>query len=158
MEVWKKVKGFENYEVSNYGNVKSLKYNKIRLLKQEKVKGYLRVSLSKENKVKRFQVHRLVAESFITNYLNKPCVNHINGIKIDNRVSNLEWATYSENEIHSYNYLQKKNHNRKLKDEQVFFIKNKAIKGKNGNIKRLAKKFKVDVTTIYNILKNKYYA
>jgi hypothetical protein len=144
MEVWKKIEGFENYEVSNYGNVKSLKYNKIRLLKQENVKGYLRVSLSKENKVKRFQVHRLVALSFIKNIENKPCVNHINGIKTDNTVENLEWVTYSENEKHSFNFLEKKGNGilgRKIDIKELDNIKNLY---KNGMYQK-------DIAIIYNV-------
>jgi len=65
-------------------------------------KGYLRVNLTKNNFLKWFSVHRLVAEAFIENPLNLPQVNHKNGIKNDNRVENLEWITQSENTIHSF--------------------------------------------------------
>jgi hypothetical protein len=168
MEVWKKIEEFENYEVSNYGNVKRLdslvyqsgkiyKY-KGRILKQENNKGYKRVSLSKGKIVKRFQVHRLVAIYFLENIYNKKCVNHINGMKFDNRVENLEWVSYSENERHSYDVLKKINPIRKLTNEQANYIKAVGFKGKDGNIKELANIYGVNVTTIYNILKNKYYA
>jgi hypothetical protein len=158
MEVWKKIEGFEDYEVSTNGVVISNKYSKKRILKKELSKGYLRVSLCKENKVKRFLVHRLVALSFLKNEDNKKCVNHKDGNKLNNSLGNLEWSTHSENEIHSYNYLNKKNPIRKLDNSQVIYIRNKAVKGRKGNIKYLADNFNVDVSTIYNILKNKYYA
>jgi len=157
MEVWKTIKDFKNYEVSNYGNIRSNHYSKVRILKQENAKGYLRVSLSKDNIVYRFQVHRLVAIHFILNIQEKPCVNHIDGNKLNNNVSNLEWCTYSENEKHSYKVLNKINPIRKLDLKKVNHIREKAFKGRNGNIKQLSLFYNVNVSTIYNILKNKYY-
>jgi len=167
MEVWKKIEGFENYEVSNYGNVKRLdslvyqlgkfyKY-KGRILKQETTRGYKRVTLSKLNITKRFLVHRLVSVYFLENTNEKPCVNHIDGNRLNNNYLNLEWVTYSENEKHSYNILGKINPIRKLTSEQANYVKIIGIKGKKGNIKELANNYNVDVSTIYNILNNKYY-
>jgi len=114
-EVWKDIAGFEGcYQVSNLGNVKSLyrlvgcafgakKSTPEKILKGVSSKhGYLFVNVGK-NKT----IHRLVALAFIPNPDNKPCINHINGIKSDNRLDNLEWCTYSENTTHSYiNSLQ----------------------------------------------------
>lgn len=107
-EIWKSVKGYEGlYEVSNLGRVRSIDrivrcnsgINIIKgcILKQylEK-KGYLRVHLCNKQIGKHFLVHRLVAEAFIPNPDNKPTVNHINHDRTDNRVENLEWATFSE--------------------------------------------------------------
>jgi hypothetical protein len=68
------------------------------LLGRKNKPGYIRVWVST---TKSEQVHRLVANTFIPNPLNKPCVNHINAIPSDNRVSNIEWVTYSENTIHA---------------------------------------------------------
>jgi len=171
METWVKVKDFENYEVSNLGKVRRLdsvviqggvktRY-KGRVLSQENVKGYKRVTLSKGKIVKRFTVHRLVLMSFTKNLYNKPCVNHINGDKLDNRLSNLEWVTYSENEIHSIKVLKKKNSNRKLSERAVIDIrencKKATTKNSFSNVSSFMEKYNVCRHTILHVLNNKYY-
>ena len=97
IEVWKPVKDWENlYEVSNFGNVRSLHYkNPYKMKPVLDNKGYLRVSFVKRNskKYKRFGVHRLVAEAFILNPDNLPQVNHKDENKQNNCVDNLEWCT-----------------------------------------------------------------
>jgi hypothetical protein len=100
-EYWKDIEGYEGlYQVSNLGRVKSLRSNKI--LKQQTDKnGYKRVILSYLNKQKCFQVHRLVAIAFILNTDDKPTVNHEDGNKENNLVSNLSWATNSEQTKHA---------------------------------------------------------
>ena len=109
-EEWRDIVGYEGeYQVSNLGRVKSLSrfiFNgKGTFLSQEKIlngfktkKGYIRVELHKKS----FAIHRLVAQAFIPNELNKPQVNHIDGDKSNNCVSNLEWCTNGENQIHAY--------------------------------------------------------
>lgn len=108
-EVWKPVIGYESrYEVSNMGNVRSLNYRstgKTRMLKPvTEGKGYLMVGLCCNQTMKWGKVHRLVASAFIPNPENKPQVNHINGIKTDNRADNLEWVTNGENLRHAYKH------------------------------------------------------
>ena len=101
-EVWKSIKDYEGlYEVSNLGRVKSFNYRgtgKEKILKNiECNNGYLTVGLTKDRKQKFFFIHRLVAEAFIPNLDNKPCIDHINTIKTDNRVENLRWVNHEEN-------------------------------------------------------------
>lgn len=106
-EIWKDIKWYEGlYKVSNMGNVMSLKWGKERILKKRiEGRGYFWVVLCLEWVQKSLKVHRLVSQAFIWNPQNKPQVNHINWIKTDNRLENLEWCTNSENQLHSYNVL-----------------------------------------------------
>ena len=106
-EIWKDIEWYEwKYQVSNMGNVRSLMYWKIRLLKSKNNhQWYPLICLSTTNKKCRVdskKIHRLVAKAFIPNPKNKICVNHINGIKHDNRFENLEWCTHSENLKHAF--------------------------------------------------------
>ena len=114
MEVWKDIKDYEGfYQVSNFGNVRSLHFNKKKILcKCFDSCLYHIVTLKLNKKQKTFKVHRLVANTFIENKFKKETVNHINGIKTDNTIYNLEWATRKEQSIHSYkNSLQVKTNN-----------------------------------------------
>lgn len=98
---WKLIEGFDGiYSVSNYGEVRNNKTGRLmKPIKNEK--GYLRVGLTTNGKLKCMRVHRLVAQAFIHNPDNKPEVNHIDFNKENNCVSNLEWVTGKENTKHS---------------------------------------------------------
>ena len=110
MEIWKDIEGYENkYQISNLGNVKSLEtWTGDKYIWREKIlknmvygNGYYYVCLSKNGKVKKYKVNRLVAQAFIPNPDNKPFTNHIDGDKLNNNVDNLEWCTQSENMKHA---------------------------------------------------------
>lgn len=102
-EIWKSLDFMEytDYEVSNWGNVKSLNYRrsrKERILKPNKNNdGYLLVGLSNNGKRKLFTIHQLVALAFIPNPFNLPCINHKDENPLNNHVSNLEWCTHKYN-------------------------------------------------------------
>lgn len=108
IEIWKDINGYEGfYQISNFGNVKSLarscgtklkKYTcKERILKKRKIDGYYTVALYKNGKMKSFKCSRLVAQAFIPNPTNLPCVNHIDEDKYNDCVSNLEWCSIKYN-------------------------------------------------------------
>lgn len=116
-EIWKDIKNYEGlYKISNLGNVKSLKTNKN--LYYSKSRNYLRVSLNKNGIRKGYFIHRLVAQAFIPNPNNYPCVNHKDCNGNNNKVNNLEWCTYKQN--NSY-----KNHNLKRNiSSAIYYLKN----------------------------------
>ena len=94
-EIWKEI-GINNYFVSNYGRIK--KKEEIRKLKPN-ANGYIKITINSKS----YSVHRLVALAFIPNIENKEFVNHIDGNKTNNKLTNLEWATCLENNIHKIN-------------------------------------------------------
>ena len=137
-EIWKDIEGYEGYQVSNLGRVRSLdRYNsrgywiKGCILKpiMDK-KGYLTVGLSKNGQRKAFKVHRLVALHFIPNIENKPEIDHINTIKIDNTVflnedgsvnydkTNLRWATPKENSNNPISLVNKSESKKGIKNHR----------------------------------------
>lgn len=105
-EVWKPIFGYETYQISNYGRVKN-KFGMIKTMVNV-LSGYSEVSLTKNNKRHTIRLHRLVAHAFCEGYSEeKCCVNHIDGNIQNNKASNLEWCSYSENLIHSYDELNR---------------------------------------------------
>lgn len=113
-EIWRAIDGYNYYEISDLGNVRSKDrmivtidgksyIKKGHQLKPKKHKdGYLFITLTDKKNRRNLYIHRLVAGSFIANEDNKPQVNHINGIKSDNTKINLEWVTDAENSMHAY--------------------------------------------------------
>lgn len=108
MEIWKDIKGYEDiYQISNLGRVKNTKRNTCLKPRIGKL-GYCRVALYKNKNPKHILIHRIVANHFIENTYNKETVNHKDGNKQNNNVNNLEWATKSENSLHSFRVLKRK--------------------------------------------------
>lgn len=171
-EEWRDIEGYEGlYQVSSLGRVKSLnrkvraKNNSIAIKKGKILKpvhhhsGYLVVSLRDyKSKLSQKSIHRLVAKAFILNPENKMVVNHINGIKTDNSISNLEWNTPAENTAHANltgltDIRGEKNINSKLTTEQIRQIRQEYVKGSNTHgTTSLAQKYKVSQRTIYLIV------
>lgn len=161
-ETWKIIPNYnKDYQVSNFGRVKSLKYNRERILTPDTDRGYKRATLCVDNKTKKYSIHRLVALAFIPNVENKKCVNHIDGNPANNNVNNLEWCTYSENEKHSYDVLGKVNKNRKLNDKALLDIRTNAVKGtggtNKGNIFYFMEKYGIARKSVLNVLNKETY-
>lgn len=168
-EIWRDCLEYGHmYQISNKGRVKSvnrifIKKNNARITVKGKViksydlgRGYSGFSIQVNGHVKYFYVHRVVAIAFIPNPENKPFVNHINGIKKDNTVENLEWCTRQENVDHAIkNNLYSRGEKfvkSKLKDKDVLDIL--SMKGVL-LAKDIAKKYGVATSRIYNIFHNK---
>lgn len=155
MKIWKDIKGFEGwYKVSNDGDVKSIdRYighsrGGKRLYKGAPVKkalkrGYWQVRLKMDGNSYYFNVHRLVAAAFIPNKEGKPQVNHIDGDKLNNHVSNLEWCTVAENIQHA---VEKRLIETKLTDEQAVEVHDSKLSNR-----KLAAKYGINSTIVWRI-------
>lgn len=146
-EIWKTIEGYTDYQISNYGKIKSFKYNKEKILKHslDSDEYSLIILCSNKNKFTK-TIHRLVANAFINNPDNKPQVNHKDGNKQNNNVDNLEWVTISENIIHAYkNNLKTQqgisNTNCKLSENEVLTIHGLYLSGMTQSI----------ISELYNI-------
>lgn len=119
MEIYTKIKGFENYAISNFGNVLNIKTQKF-LKSSKDGNGYLFVKLCKNEKRIMRKIHRLIAEHFIDNPNNYPCVDHIDRDRTNNSISNLRWTT---SQINSRN-MSKKNNCSSIYKGVCFYKKN----------------------------------
>lgn len=129
-EKWAPMRGFEGlYEISNFGRVKSLPKRggskEPRIMAINKSRDYSHVTLCIDRHVVCKDIHRLVAEAFVENPHNKPCVNHKDGNKRNNRSTNLEWVTVRENNIHSYHVIGRKKYTKRkpvkcVETEEIF--------------------------------------
>jgi len=161
-EVWKKVRGYGgDYEISNYGKIRSYKRGGMILKPEITCHGYSVVGLTRDSKTTSYRLGRLVAKYFIGSPpRNKPYINHIDGNKINDCVSNLEYVSAKENTEHAMRIGLKpsikgsKHFNSKLTDLDVREIK-QLYKYSSIPRKRLAKLYSVSVSTICGIMKGK---
>lgn len=194
-EIWVDVKGYEGlYKVSNKGRIKSLargyknqygefgakkefiKTQKLNCFNKEnkQERGYYVVNLARDDRGKWIRVHRLVAEAFIPNPEDKKEVNHKDGNKLNNNVSNLEWVTHQENCFHAWRTGLRadceeerrskiKEKNKKLKtitkDMVLDIFKNCVFGDKKYNAHHFVEKYNISLQTVCNIknLKNETY-
>ena len=161
-EIWRKIKGREDYEVSNHGQVRSLKYGVRRILVTNKrlAKGYPSVSLCENGEIKECRVHRLVAEAFIPKIDDKPDVNHKDGDRTNNYIGNLEWINKKENYKHAVQRLGKdnkgeKNSQAKLNEKQVRVIRHILNIPNHLPQWKIAEIFKITQTTVSEIATGK---
>ena len=162
MEIWKDVKGFEkSNEISSLGRLRTKdrlikhskfgtanlkrRYKKFRLNRD----GYLRCNIKENGKSKDLTMHRIIAQAFIPNPKNYRNINHINGIKTDNRIENLEWCTSSQNIQHAVKTRLVKT---KLTDKEAI-----EIHDSNLSTRKLAKKYGVSNSITWRIKNEKAY-
>lgn len=170
LEEWRNIPGSAGYQVSNLGRMRTVdreytykRYGKIIKAKLKgkicgswvSTKGYLMVSVFDKG----FPIHRLVAKTFIPNRKNKPQVNHINGVKSDNRVENLEWCTNQENCLHAHktglnkNEFGEKGRNARLSDVQIKEIISLRRKGISNP--KIARKYGITASYTWTITTGK---
>ena len=156
-ETWRLVPGFEQlYQVSSIGRVRSIKYTRIRyLVPIDRSKNrYLAVRLGKNGKARFYSIHRLVLMAFHRMPVGKELAAHLNGDPSDNRVQNLKWASYSENEAHKELHGTKvrgvKSKQAKLTDEKVREMR--ALYASGMKKAHIAKRFGVTKQTAFRVI------
>lgn len=167
MEIWKDLPGSEGtYQVSNLGRIKSLEREVRRgqniimrlpekVLSTRKHVGYENITLRIDGKTKVCSVHRLVAKTFLQNPNNYKAVNHIDGNKLNNNLSNLEWCSYSQNMKHAYKTgLKVAKNGAKLSAAQVAEIRTLCVSS-NLTLKQIGERFGVSKAAISKIKNRK---
>ena len=168
-EIWLDIEGYEGeYQGSSEGRVKSLKFGRETFLKGWKnFQGYQQVILRKGGVRRTHNVHRIIAQLFIPNPKNKPCINHVNSKRADNRVENLEWCTAKENMQHcirqgrfskDMSLAYAKGISRslaKLTEEDILEIQRLYAPKTEFNANGLAKRFGIFKSAIFEIIRMK---
>lgn len=142
---WKILKENENYSINEKGEIKNNITKKILSPSINKNSGYYQIDLWKDNKSKKYTLHRLVANNFIPNLENKPTVDHIDGNRLNNDISNLRWATYSEqnSKFNTFGVRSEKIKVINVNGEELIF----------NRIKDVAERFNCNISNISQMLK-----
>ena len=142
---WKILKENENYSINEKGEIKNNITKKILRPSINKDSGYYQIDLWKDNKSRKYTLHRLVASNFIPNLENKPTVDHIDGNRLNNDISNLRWATYSEqnSRFNTFGVRSEKIKVININGEELIF----------NRIKDAAKYFNCNISNISQMLK-----
>lgn len=164
-EIWKDVVGYEGlYKASNLGRVKSLPKKILQFYTKEKIlcnkvnrknikKHYYYVGLLKNGIRKNLMIHRLVAQSFIKNKFNCKTVNHKDGDKLNNNVSNLEWMSLSDNHKHAFSIGLRDNHGNNHPGRKLFEKDIKYIRGSSLSNQKLGEMFNVTRQCVLRVKK-----
>ena len=124
---WKEIKNYENYQVSDCGrirsNLRSKNKENYKEMKLQNKDGYKIIQLNNANSKTMFRVHRLVAEAFIEKIEGKDIINHIDGNKSNNLVSNLEWCTSSENNKHAFDTKLRENKKTYTTEDEIEIVR-----------------------------------
>lgn len=160
-EIWKSITHYRDYQISNLGRVRSLPKQFRRFLKIIKPMidkaGYYRITLWKNSEYKRFLIHRLVAEMFVSNNKNKPTVNHLDNNPSNNIFNNLEWCTQSENMLHAFRTKSKVMpkgedcYGHKVTEKEVKNIR-KYHKKRVYNMRELAEMYNLSKPTVWKMI------
>lgn len=142
---WKILKENKNYSINEKGEIKNNITKKILRPSINKDSGYYQIDLWKDNKSRKYTLHRLVASNFIPNLENKPTVDHIDGNRLNNDISNLRWATYSEqnSRFNTFGVRSEKIKVININGEELIF----------NRIKDVAKYFNCNISNISQMLK-----
>ncbi len=146
--------GYEHYAITREGKIFSIRSGRF-LNTQSSDGGYETVTLQKGKKTRTLKIHRLVALMYIDNSENKPQVNHKDGIKTNNHVSNLEWCTRSENMLHAYDFNLIKTKPRTVSEEDAHRVCKMLEEG--GRPSDVSSTTGIELTIIHNILNRKSY-
>lgn len=159
--IWRDVKGYEGiYIVSDLGQVRRVDIKPYRELKGTiDFCGYRVLSLCVNSKVKKKKLHRIVAEAFLDNEENKPQVNHLDGDKLNNKVSNLAWATAKENNLHAVEnrLVHKDRSNPNLKGLKINLETLKSLREdylKGYKYSTLSSKYKIHESHVWRLIKD----
>lgn len=162
-EIWKRIPNYSKYEASNLGNIKTFNWKNTgqeRIMKPAlDPNGYYRTVLIRDDgKYATVKVHRIICQTFLENPDEKPAVNHKNFIRNDNRLENLEWCSFKENTVHSFQGDRRKYKGgsscSSLTDEQVIEIRKNYQYGKKTKSGKTKKEIAEEYGTTFSVIKN----